>query len=328
MINFIIFLQVTVELFSKHQIQNLDFYLPNKNRIIINYNDDFQKQIKLPENTRVLVNKKHQKYIKGNIFIKKFKNQIKIYQILDFQDYVLSVVASEVHKDMPIEALKAFYLVVKNYSLKNLKRHKNHDFCDIAHCQLYYGNSFRASSNSFRKKLLSNKVQKKLKTVFNKAIFYKNKLISAVYSSSCGLMTCSSENIWGTKIPYLKSRKLNTSLDFWEYRIDKSKLHDLLKVSKILNKEKFDCLGIKTELKISSEKFRRIINHKFGWNSIKSNLFRIKSYKNYYIIEGYGFGHNVGFCIKEAILLAKQGLNYQQILEYFFKDISISDIKI
>jgi stage II sporulation protein D len=307
---FIIFLQVVVNLFSKYNIQEITIKIPSKKEVNINKNSTITPYYKLPNNSKIIINKNKIKSVKGNIFIKKLNNKFIIFQKIEINEYVLSVLNSEIDKveEMPIEALKAFYLVIKNYTLTHLRRHKkiNVDFCDNAHCQLYYGNVTPQSS-----------IKENLESLFEKKIYYKNKLTITPYSSSCGQYTCNSETIWNKAYPYLKGIKLNTNFDKWTYKISKK---DLIRIAGINSINK---LIIKNGCVLNGENFRRKINLEFGWNKIKSNVFTTKQYKNYYLISGSGFGHNFGFCIKEAIYLANQGMNYKQILKYFFKDIEI-----
>ena len=314
---FIIFLQVIINLFSKYNIENIKIEETGKKLVNINKESIIAPYFRFTDNTKITINNNHSRYYKGNIFIKKFNNRLYLYQKLELNDYVFNVLNSEIDdiNKVPAEALKAFYLVIKNYSLTHLKRHKkiNSDFCDIAHCQLYYGNYSKALLN--------------LKNLKNKKIYYKNKITITPYSSSCGQYTCNSETIWNKFYPYLKGKKLSTNLGKWTYKLLKK---DLIRITNIKNSiNKFilkngcvESIG-DNNIILKGENFRRKINQELGWNKIKSNVFTIKEYKNYYLIKGSGFGHNIGFCIKEAIILAKEGLNYKEILKYFFKGVEI-----
>jgi len=321
---FLIFLQiVTVHLFSKHEIKDLKIIKNGKPQIIKNGN------YSLPDNSKITINNKVTRFFTGEIIVEKKKNKYLIFQRLELNDYVFGVLSSELDEMIPIEALKAFYLVVKNYSITNFKRHKKlrADFCDIAHCQLYYGNS------GFK-----NKIKSLLTELKSKKIFYKNKLAFTPYSSSCGNQICSSKTIWNKNIAYLKAKKLKTKFDKWSFKLDLHDLHEIIGINSINNifyenscVFRIDGIKINTltgldehkKISISGENFRRKINQKLGWNKIKSNVFSIKKYKNYYLIKGSGFGHNVGFCIKEAIYLAKKGMSYIEILDYFFEGIEL-----
>lgn len=327
---FIVFLQVIVNLFSKYNIEQITISEPSKKIVNISKKTLLTPYYKLPNvsNIKVFVtfkNKRKQgnkiikKNLLGNFFIKKINNKLYLFQKLKLNDYVLGVLNSEIDdiSKIPIEALKAFYLVIKNYSLTHLKRHKkiNADFCDIAHCQLYYVNkkhNYLKPGNTNIKHIYSQ-----LQGLFHKKIYYHNSLAITPYSSSCGKYSCSSEIIWNKAYPYLKGKKLDSSLDKWQYKLSKK---DLIR---IVGKNSINKLIVKDGCVKNGENFRRKINQSLGWNKIKSNVFTIKKYKTYYLIKGSGFGHNVGFCIKEAILLANQGLNYKEIIKYFFKDVEV-----
>jgi len=315
---FIIFLQVTVNLFSKYNIEEITIKEIGKKVVNINKQTFLAPYYKLPykSNIKIKLNFNNQRKtgkkivkrnLEGNFFIKKYNNDILLFEKLNLNTYVLGVLNSETSdiNTIPTEALKAFYLVIKNYSLTHLKRHKNinADFCDIAHCQLYYGKFLSPDFIS--------------PDFIKENIYYKESLAITPYSSSCGEYTCNSKIIWNKEYPYLKGKKLNTVLDKWQYKISKKELNMIIgenSVKKLILEK--GCIK-------GGENFRRKINQKLGWNKVKSNVFTIKENKNYYTIKGSGFGHNVGFCIKEAILLAKRGMNYKEILKYFFNGVKI-----
>jgi len=199
----LIFLQViTVNLFSKHNIQEFTIEKPNEKIIHVSKKNFKSKYFKLPKDSKITVNRKVIKYFEGVIKVKKNSDRLLMFQELELNDYLFAVILAELNREVPIEALKAFYLVVKNYTLMSLQRHKKikADFCDIAHCQLYNGNTSPQISN-----------RENLKLLLDKNIYYKNKLAFTPYSSSCGKYTCSSKDIWSREYEYLKGKKLNTN---------------------------------------------------------------------------------------------------------------------
>ncbi len=329
----VIFLQVTVNLFSKYNIENIAITESGKKVVNINKKNLLAPYYKLPRvsSVKIFVNFKNKRYsgkknikrkLNGSFFIRKINDKLFLFQKLELNDYVLGVLNSEIEDidKIPLEALKAFYLIIKNYSLTHLKRHKKigADFCDIAHCQLYYiSKKHNSCKHGNSRSEYRNSPLRHERGLFHKKIYYHNTLAITPYSSSCGKYTCDSETIWNKAYPYLKGKKLNSVLDKWQYKLSKK---DLIR---IVGKNAINKLILKNGCVKNGENFRRKINQNLGWNKIKSNVFTIKEFKTYYLIKGSGFGHNVGFCIKEAILLANQRMNYKEIIKYFFKNVEI-----
>ena len=61
---------------------------------------------------------------------------------------------------------------------------------------------------------------------------------------------------------------------------------------------------------------------------IPSNLFIInKLNNNLWLFKGGGFGHGVGLSQSGAIEMAKSGKSYQEILDHYYKSVTIQNIK-
>ena len=55
------------------------------------------------------------------------------------EDYLLSVVSSEMHEEAPVEFLKAHAIISRSWLMNNLQTHKGFDVCADDHCQRYQG---------------------------------------------------------------------------------------------------------------------------------------------------------------------------------------------
>ena len=73
-------------------------------------------------------------------------------------------------------------------------------------------------------------------------------------------------------------------------------------------------------LKMSGEKFRSIC-------SLPSTLFSIGNYSTYFTVKGRGSGHGIGLSQWGAYKLAERGYSYLNIIQYYYKNIYIKDIK-
>jgi len=78
---------------------------------------------------------------RGELVVKHLKDQIVVINRVKLDEYLYSVVAGEIGKDKPSEALKTQAVVARTVALfrKKTKIHKYFDICRGQHCQVYSG---------------------------------------------------------------------------------------------------------------------------------------------------------------------------------------------
>ncbi|MDD4005181.1 MAG: SpoIID/LytB domain-containing protein [Elusimicrobiaceae bacterium] len=81
------------------------------------------------------------KELRGDIEIRKLEKRLAIINIVNVEEYVYGVLASEMPVRYPFEALKAQAVLARTYAMKNSGKHKaeGYDLCDSQHCQVYGG---------------------------------------------------------------------------------------------------------------------------------------------------------------------------------------------
>jgi len=159
----------------------------------------------------------------GDLVLKIKNGLIQAINEIPLEDYLKSVISSEVNPSSPLEFLKAHAIISRSWILSkiekkaktmpsNLSRQKlgeneiirwydseNHDTFDVCsndHCQRYYG--------------LLESGQKKAAEAVNQTyglvITYQGEICNACYSKICGGITEDFDTAWyDIKIPYLKS---------------------------------------------------------------------------------------------------------------------------
>lgn len=144
---------------------------------------------------RTVVNKKT---YRGRILIKKMTDGITVINDLPLEQYLYSVVATEMPATWPVEALKAQAVTARSYALYSLNRHENEGFdvCALAHCQAYGGSNVE-----------NDIVQKAVDDTRGQVLLYAHKPIFAAFHASSGGNTENSEDVWGTYLPYLRAVK-------------------------------------------------------------------------------------------------------------------------
>ncbi|NLZ44588.1 MAG: SpoIID/LytB domain-containing protein [Clostridia bacterium] len=109
------------------------------------------------------------------------------------EDYVAGVLAGETYPHWPPAALQAIAVAVRTYTLFNLNRHGEFDFCDQVHCQKYAG---LPQAPAFLSAVAATRGQ---------VLTWEGRLINAVYHASSGGFTQNNEDVWeGEALPYLR----------------------------------------------------------------------------------------------------------------------------
>jgi stage II sporulation protein D len=126
---------------------------------------------------------------------RKSRQSMTAVNVLTPDQYLYSIVATEMTFDFHAEALKAQGVAARNYLLTRLGIHSSdgYDVCDSGHCLLYRGAS--------RNHELSNAA---VDATSGQLIYYEGLPISATFFSSSGGSTDNAENVWNEAVPYLR----------------------------------------------------------------------------------------------------------------------------
>lgn len=115
--------------------------------------------------------------------------------IVDIEDYLLSVVPSEMPASWHMEALKAQAVAARSYSFatRGSHSHLGYELCDTVASQVYVG-----VGNEHARSTEAVQATQGLKA------YHNGDIIMATYFSSSGGKTENSENVWENALPYLR----------------------------------------------------------------------------------------------------------------------------
>ncbi len=74
---------------------------------------------------------------------------------------------------------------------------------------------------------------------------------------------------------------------------------------------------------LSTDKFRRAIGQRIGWNRVLSPTFTLEHHADSFIFRGRGFGSQVGLCVAGAAAQAAAGRSYKEILRFYYPQTEI-----
>jgi stage II sporulation protein D len=285
----------------------------------------------------------NKKNYRGKLRVLNSDGEIKIINIIDLEDYLKGVIPSEMpigKDDKNLEALKAFAICARTYSLMKMNKNQN-DF------DLYIDVRDQVYGGADNEKPLSNKAVDETKGVI---LFFNNEPAVTFYHSTCGGETENSKNIFTQdEIPYLSGvddneppycsisprftwkevyerkeflkrfvaagiiQNNNSELENIEIksRFSSGRVNELV-ITVVENEQ------VKQKYSVFGNNIRTIIRTSDNKSILFSTMFEIFLDGNNVIIDGRGYGHGVGMCQYGAIGQSHLGIKYLDILYHYF----------
>ena len=254
----------------------------------------------------------------GNIEVWKGTGSLDLINELPLEEYIKNVVSAEVGADWDMEALKTQAVISRTYAVYQMLKNNNpnyHITSSVLH-QVYKG----ANENA--------RISYAVINTEGEILVYNGKPIEAFYHSTSGGLTESPEEVFGKSYPYLKpvAGSCETSPYWiWERRIPLEEIEKAVNVSGIkeikiasLTSTKrvktVDIVHGEGTLKLNANDLRKIL----GWNRLPSTNFSLTRENGTVVFDGKGYGHGVGLCQWSSLEMARSGMNYRDILSYFY----------
>ena len=261
------------------------------------------------------------------------KKNITVINNIDLEDYLLSVVPSEIPHSWAKSALKAQSIAARSYTLGYLGRRKDkgYDLESTVEDQVYLGVSAEKRSTSGAVKETRGLI----------LVDKEGKPLIALYHSSGGGYTDSIENLWKTN-GIKASVHIQPRPDYddnsphfkWfrSYKIEEvNKLLNSLNIGEIKNIIPLShsiagrvtwikILGTSSESTIRGEEFRKYLK-------LPSSKFNVAIEDSYVRFAGRGYGHGLGLSQWGAKTLSENGFTYEEILAHYYLGAILTKIK-
>lgn len=138
-------------------------------------------------------------YFKGPLEVLSLLNGVTVVQEIPLEEYLSSVIVSEMPSEAPLEALKAQAVAARGTALLNSLTHHPgapYDLCSKDHCQVYKGQSY-----------VTELSKKAIRETRGEVLFFKDELVDSRFSTVCGGITEEFYNVWGgDRKEYLRSQ--------------------------------------------------------------------------------------------------------------------------
>ena len=280
---------------------------------------------------------------------------------IDLEDYLCSVISSEMNANSPMELLKAHAIISRSWAIRAMENpnHEGFHVCADDHCQRYEG-----------LRRMNERAVEAVRATAGQVLMYDGKICDCRYHKCCGGKT----EIWSTcwediDVPYIRSvecpycnpayiRKslvngtsvLRTSLndydqettDFhdWQVTYTAEELGDIIRSKSGIDFGSIlDIIPLKRgasgriyQLKIVGTKHTEIIGKELKirlWLSrscLYSSWFDVEKGPSYFVLRGHGWGHGAGLCQIGAAVMAAEGKTYEEILVYYYRGAALQHI--
>ena len=265
-------------------------------------------------------------------------------QEFNMEEYLYGVVSAEMPASYEIEALKAQAVVARTYTaykIEHAGKHPEADICDDSTCcQAWLAKEERLSKWKEEERESNwNKIVEAVDSTSGKIITYNGEPINAFFHSNSGGTTEIVSNVWGgTDYPYLQSVQTSGEEGYSQYNSTVTLTKDeLLEKLKTEHPEVEIDFSIENIIQITEyTESGRVKTIKFGNISISGvearKLLGLKS-ANFNVEVGdnitfnvIGYGHGVGLSQTGADAMAKNGSNFEQIINHYYTNIKIENL--
>ena len=263
---------------------------------------------------------------------------------LDLEDYLCSVISSEMNANSPMELLKAHAVISRSWAMRAME-HPNHEgfhVCADDHCQRYEG--------LLR---MNERAVQAVRETAGQVLLYGNAVCDCRYYKCCG----GRSEIWRTcwediDVPYIQSVECpycgrvsaqTLRLVLNDYDQETKDFHDWQvtytddELDGIVN-ARYPGIGHITaleplhrgasgridSLRITgtnrSEIIGKELNIRYALSKkcLYSSWFEVSHANSLWTLTGHGWGHGAGLCQIGAAQMATEGYSYEQILSHYY----------
>lgn len=252
---------------------------------------------------------------------------------LKIEEYLIGVLAAEMPASFETEALKAQSVASRSYALYKILHNENEEYDILTDVT----NQSYITKEEMQEKWKNNyeyylkKISNAVKETENEVMYYDNEIIEAFYFAMSNGSTEDAKSVFGGELPYIKATTSvwdNETLNNFEV----SKTFSKEEVCSALQLEECKTLTIDNINRSASHRINSLtVNNKEFAGTLVRKLLDLRSTDFIIDIENNkvtfttkGYGHGVGMSQYGANGMAKEGYNYKEILNHYYKDITIN----
>ena len=268
------------------------------------------------------------RFYEDNLYVTTELGDLKCLNEISLDNYIAGVVQAESGRRSFQEFYKVQAILARTFALSHLQKHAPEDFnlCDHTHCQAYFGKTTELD------------IMKAVTDTKGKVVVDDNlNLIDAAFHSNSGGQTANSEDVWGSKLSYLRSVNDTFSTKMpnakWERKMPKEDWLSYLKLKHNYPIQDSNARWLALTFKQDSRKpFLEANNVRVPLKNVrtdlqlKSSFFSVVAVGDTVILKGRGFGHGVGMCQEGAMRMAKLGYKCPEMINFYYQKTQLVDL--
>ena len=264
---------------------------------------------------------------------------------IELEDYLCSVISSEMSANSPMELLKAHAVISRSWAMRAMMKpnHEGFDVCADDHCQRYEG-----------LRRMNERAVEAVRATAGQVLTYDGEICDCRYYKCCGGRT----EVWRTcwediDVPYIRSVACDyckqpspailrlvlndydrETKDFrdWTVRYTEDELREIIRTKSGIDfGEIIDLVPLKRgasgriyELQIVGTKHTEVIGKelkirlRLSKSCLYSSWFEVHHENGVWTLVGHGWGHGAGLCQIGSAVMASEGKKYEDILRYYY----------
>ena len=271
-----------------------------------------------------------------------FSNEVKVTiydqvndvkKVLNLEDYIVGVVAAEMPASFEYEALKAQAIAARTYAMYKIDNSRgDYDLVTDVSNQAYIDDEAMKNKWNSEYEFYKAKIERAVSETKNIIMTNHQKAICAYYFAISNGYTEDSTFVFGESHDYIKSTE-----SLWDINVNNYEVTTTLSKNEFCEKLNINCDEITinnidytsshrvNSITINGTKFTGVeVRKKLD---LRSTDFEIIIGSDITIITK-GYGHGVGMSQYGANEMAKMGKTYEEILNYYYKNIKLEQIHV
>jgi len=262
-----------------------------------------------------------------NFYITVLRTERDEFETIEFERYIIGVVAAEMPALFELDALRAQAIAARTYAMRILE-HENYILDTVMHqvfldddqLQERWGNDFDIHFATIEEAVNSTK---------GLVLTYDNELITPMFFAMSSGATENSEDVFSSARPYLRSVASPGYEDRSNFSVSErftvEELREAFEDDNI-TRDNISILahsegGNVSEIKIGTQLYTgRQVREILG---LRSAAFSISTSRRGVTFTTYGHGHGVGMSQHGANAMARLGYDYEEILQHFYQNVLI-----